>query len=62
MGIIDSKEAAAVIGVHPSRMRQLASSGRIPALKMGKTWVFDEKDVIAYRDSPRKVGRPKGAS
>lgn len=57
--MVDIKEAAKIVGVSGARMRQLAIAGSIRAKKFGNAWAFDEDDVVAYRDSPRKVGRPK---
>lgn len=57
--MVDAKEAAKIAGVTSARMRQLAISGELGARKFGNAWAFDLDDVIAYRDSPRLVGRPK---
>ncbi len=52
-------EAAAKLGVKPSRMRQLLLAGRIPgAVKFGRDWAIPEKGLAAVAERKR-TGRPK---
>ena len=59
MKIISTTEAARRLNVSPSRIRAMISSGRLKAMKVGKVWLIDPKDLDAVKD--RKVGRPRKA-
>ena len=50
-------EAARRLNVSPSRIRAMIGSGRLKAIKVGKVWLIDPKDLDAVKD--RKVGRPR---
>lgn len=52
------KEAAAVIGISAARLSVVAKAGRIPHKRMGRQVIISRADAEAYRDSPRKPGRP----
>lgn len=41
-------EAAAYLHVHPETLRQRALSGRVPAAKPGRAWVFLLADLVEY--------------
>jgi excisionase family DNA binding protein len=56
MGLISSAEAADRLGVHITRVQVLIREGRLPAQKIGRTYVVDEADLKLVED--RKVGRP----
>ena len=55
--LLSTKDAAKILNVNPSRVRQLKLAGRLPAMKIGGSLVFKEKDLKKVQD--RKVGRPK---
>jgi excisionase family DNA binding protein len=38
--LLDSKEAAALLKVHPNTLKKLARSGEISAIHIGKLWRF----------------------
>jgi excisionase family DNA binding protein len=57
MKIINTKQAAKLLGVNYSRVRQLILAGRLPALKIGRDWIIKERDLKKVAD--RKVGRPR---
>ena len=57
MKLLSTKEAAKILNVNPSRVRQLYLAGRLPAMKIGGSLVFKEKDLKKVAD--RKPGRPK---
>ena len=42
-----------------SRVRVLIDSGRLKAMKVGREWLIDPKDLDAVKE--RKVGRPRKA-
>ena len=57
MKIIGTAEAARRLNVTQSRVRVLIDSGRLKAMKVGREWLIDPKDLDAVKD--RKVGRPR---
>jgi excisionase family DNA binding protein len=57
MKILNTKQAAKILGINASRVRQLILSGRLPAQKLGRDWIIQEKDL--KKVSHRKPGRPK---
>ena len=57
MKILTTKQAAKVLGINDSRVRQLILSGRLPARKFGRDWIIEEKDLKKVAD--RKPGRPR---
>lgn len=59
MGLISTSEAAERLGVHITRVQVLIREGRLPAQKIGRTYVIDEDDLRLVED--RKVGRPPKA-
>jgi excisionase family DNA binding protein len=56
MGLISSAEAAERLGVHITRVQVLIREGRLPAQKIGRTYVVNEDDLKLVKD--RKPGRP----
>jgi len=38
--VLDSRQAAALLGIHPKTLQRLARSGRIPSIRIGKSWAF----------------------
>lgn len=55
-GFITTKQAADRLGVSVGRVRQLIAEGRLPAQKVGRDNLIDEKDLELVAD--RKPGRP----
>ena len=54
---LTAKQAAVKLGVNDSRIRQLISSGKLPAEKYGNLWLIEEVDLSLVQD--RKItGRP----
>jgi excisionase family DNA binding protein len=57
---LTTNEAAWLLDVNPSRVRQLIAEGALPAEKRGRDWWIRERDVRAYMALPRgKPGRPR---
>jgi excisionase family DNA binding protein len=59
MRIISTAEAAKRLGVTPDRVRKMIIAKRLKAIKVGREWLIDPKDLDAVKD--RKVGRPRRA-
>lgn len=60
MGLISSAEAAERLGVHITRVQVLIREGRLPAQKIGRTYVVNEDDLKLVEG--RKPGRPPKAN
>lgn len=54
--LISSKEAAEKLGLSLRRVQALITSGRLPAQKIGNSYVVNEKDLKLVKD--RTPGRP----
>ena len=57
MRIISTAEAAKRLGVTQSRVQKMIAAKRLKAIKVGREWLIDPKDLDAVKD--RKVGRPR---
>jgi excisionase family DNA binding protein len=57
MRIISTAEAAKRLGVTPDRVRKMIEAKRLKAMKVGREWLIDPKDLEAVKE--RKVGRPR---
>jgi excisionase family DNA binding protein len=55
--ILTTEEAAKILGVTPSRVRQFILEGRLRAQKFGRSNAIDEDDLASIESKPR--GRPK---
>ena len=55
--ILTTAQAAKILGVNDSRVRQFILAGRLPAQKLGRDWIIYEKDLSKVAD--RTPGRPK---
>lgn len=45
---IDTDECAALLKCSPAQVEELARSGEIPGLKLGKGWLFIRSDLLSY--------------
>lgn len=54
---ISTTEAGERLGVSRKRINQLIEEGRLPAKKIGKTWIIEADDLELVKD--RKHGRPR---
>ncbi len=58
--LLSVKESAELLGVNRQRVQTLISEGRLPAQKIGNSYVIKESDLEFVKD--RKTGRPKKQS
>ena len=58
--LLTAKQAAKLLGVNDSRIRQFILEGRLPASKFANAWMIRRKDLDKVKD--RKTGRPKKSS
>jgi excisionase family DNA binding protein len=65
--LLDSHQAAHLLGVHPKTLQQMARRGQVPAIRVGKFWRFrgsaldtwiksgvDSARGCAYRETQEK--------
>lgn len=51
MNTLGLKEAAQMLRIHPSTLRARAAAGIVRGYKPGRSWVFQEKDLLEYLES-----------
>jgi excisionase family DNA binding protein len=56
--LLSTQEAAARLGVSPRRVVALIDTGRLPAIRVGRSWVIRAADLAQVADRPN--GWPKG--
>ncbi len=56
MEILNTATAAKKLNVSAIRVRQLSREGRLPAQKVGRDYIIQEKDLALVADRP--TGRP----
>ena len=54
--LISTKEAAEKLNLSIRRVQALITDGRLPAKKIGNSYVVNEQDLVLVRN--RKSGRP----
>jgi excisionase family DNA binding protein len=59
MKILSTSEAAERLKISSIRIRQLIREGRLPAQKVGRDYIIQEKDLELVED--RRNGRPPKA-
>ncbi len=47
---LDSREAAALLQIHPKTLQRLARKGELRAMRVGKLWRFRASDLHAWVD------------
>ena len=57
MKLLSAKEAAEKLGVSDRRIRFLITDGKLPATRVGNSYVIQESDLKIVAE--RKTGRPK---
>ena len=59
--LLNSKEAANFLRASRAKLYRLVKSGDIVGHKVGATWVFYKRDLIAYvARAPTTIKRPPG--
>jgi len=48
--LLDSHEAAAILGVHPRTLQRMAQRGQIAGVQVGKLWRFRASSLLAWID------------
>ncbi|TSA37233.1 MAG: DNA-binding protein [Methylococcaceae bacterium] len=58
--LISTSEAAAILGISASRVRQLIIEGRLESIKIGRDQLLEPDKVREFATRPRvRTGRPK---
>jgi excisionase family DNA binding protein len=52
---LNSREAAALLQIHPKTLQRLARKGEIRAMRVGKLWRFRASDLHAWVDLRLKL-------
>ena len=60
MDTLSADQAAALLHVHPKRVRSLARAGKLPAVRVGRRWLFPRDRLEAMLGSPATPDRPTG--
>lgn len=55
--LIDSANAAELLGIHEKTLQRMARDGRVPAIRIGKFWRFRKTDLNAWVQSEVKYSR-----
>lgn len=59
MGVVSTQRAAELTGLHVETIREYLRAGRIRAIRIGRVYVIDERDLRAFMAKPRRPGRPR---
>ena len=60
--LIDTKEAARLLGVSPDLIRRYCVAGRIAALRIAGRWLIEPAEIRRFAKIPRQKGWPAGKS
>lgn len=55
--VLNTQEAATLLGVHKETVRRLARKGALPCFKIGKDWRFRRDALLQWMELPPKEGR-----
>ncbi|RUR11602.1 helix-turn-helix domain-containing protein [Legionella sp. km772] len=48
MKTLDINQAAQFFGAHRETIRRMAATGKLPGVKVGRSWVFLEQDLVMH--------------
>ncbi len=46
--LVDSQEAAKLLGIHPKTLQRMARRGHVPAIRIGKYWRFRVSELDTW--------------
>ena len=49
--VLDTEEAASLLGIHPKTLQKLARAKKVPAVRIGKCWAFRASTLDAWLKS-----------
>lgn len=53
-------QAAQLLHLHPKRVQALARAGRLPAVRVGRKWLFPRDRLLALGDRAERDTAPRG--
>ena len=53
MNLLDVQQAAGLLHLNVKRVQQLAREGRLPATRVGRKWLFPERELVALLGAAR---------
>ena len=56
--MLSTAEVSKILNLTPGRVRALVDSGALQAERVGRTFVFNERDVDEFKQKKRGPGRP----
>ena len=60
MGLLSVEEAALYLHLNVKRVQALARAGRLPGRRVGRRWLFDQRDLDASLGRSPEVGSGNG--
>jgi len=60
MKLYSTAEAAEILGLTQSLVRRYCRDGRLPCIRVGRSWAITQEALDEFRDTPRPTGYPKG--
>ena len=57
---LTTEQLAGKLGYHPQHVRLLASKGKLPAIKRGRAWRFNEEEVLNFLKQQGVNNGPSG--
>jgi excisionase family DNA binding protein len=60
--LLNPKQAAALLLMHPKTLVRLAREGRIPGHRVGKNWCFRASELNRWIDEPAQVVKSQSQS
>lgn len=60
--LLDAKEAARILRIHPKTVKEMAGAKRIPGLKIGSVWRFRASALDAWVDAQLNSSSPLTAA
>ncbi|MBZ5624685.1 MAG: helix-turn-helix domain-containing protein [Acidobacteriia bacterium] len=49
--LLDSTEAATLLGIHPKTLQKMARAGSLPGIRLGDLWRFRASELDAWINS-----------
>jgi excisionase family DNA binding protein len=48
--LLNTEEAAMLLGIHPKTLQRMARKGEIPAMQVGKLWRFSTSALLLWQE------------
>ena len=57
--LLTTDQAAEILGLEPGSVKKYCQSGKIAALKLGRSWMIPKHSLKGFSSNRKAVGRPK---